>query len=219
MAWRTAGGWFVRRSRTSTISMPYSLRAVSRNGWSPSSRRLVPQLLALPVHAPHLVVAVADLVGADEVVQLHLADGGAELAGEALAEDGLGALDAAHPADEAVHAAGVGDAPADVGVDGERLVDGVLLGVAGEQFRPRQVEILEAAVEALDRLDGPGEAEVESGLGVVGAVEDGDGPAELRQVDELGAVHGEDRQPAHDDGEDRDEEDKKDQFPAHGRNL
>ena len=84
-------------------------------------------------------------------------------------------LDAAHLADEAVHAGGVGDAPADVGVDGQRLVDGVLLGVAGEQFRPRQVEILQAAVEALHRLDRPGQAEVQAGLGVVGAVEGRDG--------------------------------------------
>ena len=42
-----------------------------------------------------------------------------------MAEDGLRALGGADAADEAVHPVGVGDAPADVGVHGERLVDGV----------------------------------------------------------------------------------------------
>ena len=88
-------------------------------------------------------------------------------------------------------AGGVGDAPADVGVDGQRLVDGVALGVAGEQFRPRQVEILQTAVEALNRLDRPGQAKVQTGLRVVGAVVGGHVAAELRQIDEFGAVHGE----------------------------
>ena len=69
------------------------------------------------------------------------------------------------------------------------------LGVARQQFRPGQVEVLQAAVEALHRLDRPRPLEVQAGLVVVGAVVGGDVPAELRQVDELGAIDGEQRQP------------------------
>ena len=70
---------------------------------------------------------------------------------------------------------------------------------------PGRSKYLQAAVEALHRLHRPRQAEVQAGLGVVGAVVGGDAPAELRQVDELGAVHGEDRQRA-DDGREQQQE-------------
>ena len=56
----------------------------------------------------------------------------------------------------------VGDAPANVGVDGQRLVDSVAAGIAREEFGPRQVERLQPAVEALHRLHRPGPFEVQS---------------------------------------------------------
>ena len=88
----------------------------------------------------------------------------------------------------------VGDAPAHVGVDGQRLVDRFSFRIAGEQFRAGQVERLETAVEALYRLYGPGPFDVQPRV-AAGPVVGGDVPAGLRPVDVFGAVYSEQAQP------------------------
>jgi len=130
-----------------------------------------------------------------------------------LTEDGLRAGGRADAADELIDAPGIGDAPADVGVERQCAVDGVALGIARQQFRTRQVEILQTAIEALHRLDRPRPFEVQPGLFVVAAVERLQVLAELRQVNVLGAVHGES---AHrrDDGR-RYQNEREQKFPVH----
>ncbi len=98
-----------------------------------------------------------------------------------------------------IHALGVGDAPADVGVEGQRAVDGVAFRIARQQFRTGKVEILQTAIETLHRLNRPRPFEVQAGLRVDAAVEGLQVTAELRQIDVLGAVHGENTQRS-DDG-------------------
>src|SRR5262249_53384556 len=86
----------------------------------------VAQLLALLVHAPDVG---GDELGADQVLHRPPGDFDAEVAADALGQARPGAVRRADGAVEAVDAVGVGDAPADVGVDGQRLVDGVAVGV------------------------------------------------------------------------------------------
>src|SRR5262249_23265954 len=178
-------------------------------------QRLSPRAAAGQQAPAEFLAGVVHLLGirADKVLQLSLTDGGAQLAGDLLAEDRLRPRWRADAADERVHPAGTGDAPADVGVECQRAIDGLALRIARQQFRPRQVEILQAAVETLHRLDWPGPFAVQAGLLVVAAVVGRQRPAELRQVNELGVVHGEETHRG--DDKHREEGENKEKFPAH----
>src|SRR5262249_17178244 len=92
----------------------------------------------------------------------------------------------------------------------QRTVDGLALGVVREQLGPRQVEDLQAVVEALQGLDRPGPLDFQPGVG--GAVVGGDVPAELRDVDVLGPVYGVERGTGQHEQDEQGELDKK---PAH----
>src|SRR5262249_24568279 len=109
-----------------------------------------PQGLALPVHP---AVAVAD-----QVLQVHAGDGGAEAAADAVSQQLAGALGGADGDDEALGGLGVGHAPDDVGVDGQRLVHAAAAGVLGDQLGGRQVEHLEPPIDAHHGLHRPGPA-------------------------------------------------------------
>ena len=126
---------------------------------------------------------------ADEIFQSHVADLRAEAAADLLAENRFRALGCADGANEFVHSLLIGNAPANIGAGGERLIDGSLVGIAGEQLRARQIEDLQPMIQALHRLDRPRHLEVQAALG--DAVVRGDRLAELRDVDVFAAVHGE----------------------------
>src|SRR5262249_26835063 len=78
----------------------------------------------------------------DEVIHTRLADQGAQLAADALPQDVLRPLRGADALDETVYPFLVGDAPADIRLDGEGLVHGVARRVVSEQLGGRQVEYL-----------------------------------------------------------------------------
>src|SRR5207247_891579 len=84
---------------------------------------LLPQIIG-PLAAQELVAELIhprlDLGGGadmDQFLQRHLADDGADAAGDARAEDLAGPLRRADGADELVNALFIGDAPADVAID------------------------------------------------------------------------------------------------------
>ena len=123
----------------STTSMPYSARADADRPAPVNSR----------CRSRSRSRSTLFGFGADEVVQLHAADGGAQLAVDPLAQDGPGPVRRADRAQEGIHGSCIGDAPADVGVKCEGLVDGVAPRIARQQFRSGKVEVLQAAVKPL----------------------------------------------------------------------
>src|SRR5437870_2684215 len=156
----------------------------------PVGARAAVGLLEQPPAQPlHALLDLSGRCDADQFVQFQVADLGAKPAADALAENGFSAVGGAHGPNEAVDSFDVGDAPADIGADRERLVDGVALGIVRQQFRPGQVEDLEAMIEPLHRLNGPRQFEVQPG--VARPVMRAHRLAELRHIDELGPIYGE----------------------------
>src|SRR5262249_45419071 len=84
------------------------------------------------------------------------------------------------------------------------------LGIVREQLRAGQIEELQAAIQARDRLNGPGPADVQAGpLAGRPAIVRGQVLAELGHVGELRGIDGVQRHPAQDKHDDDQEDDEK----------
>src|SRR5262249_45367000 len=93
-----------------------------------------------PPQLPHALFDFARL-DADDVLHLHVADLGAKEAAHPLAKNQPGPVGRTHRANELIDAFR-GDAPANIGVNSQSLVDGLTLWVVGQHFGAWQVEEL-----------------------------------------------------------------------------